>query len=523
MNQTKTNTISIQASRTVNFYDHKPTNSEYGLMQFEKHCFASVSEMLYDVSIGRSLTGVFTKDTLSAKERNTNNFVGTQFFFIDIDDDDQHATLKALMSKLEGTPLCPSFAYTTTNHLVYIVNGDNNGGPLKDWTYLGRYRLVYVMNEVINGIDNCNAVATYLYNEVGKALGINLDAHSKSGMQMMHGNGVQPSDGSNHFYMNWDGKRYVKGEATFGNPTQTIDTRLYNYTFSFSEDELKELVEKYATESRKSPKTQENGLRTDSTDEDLMRELEKFDTDEAMLSYHILNDGWRAADKAYVEFDACKSYAVLPDGINPVINCTFCKDYEGTPKVVKRVDGTGRRNLLYSVACKARYNSQTHSAVDVYLNLVWYTLNNIDNSDGQINRNYLVRTTNSVMAIEWDSLVSNLQSRKRNVHKYRVQNGHTWAEARIQISDDFIGEIYDFSISVTENRKAMKRLCEEGVIDHVPSDMTLRRFASDNGVDIKGTAKVKYDPSLSRQENIKAGVPSATVDRYIKKQKLSKF
>lgn len=449
MNQFKdTDFRGISLSATDKGYDHKPIQgtADYWEMSFSTYCNANLEFMVQYIKEGRSLAGIYTQNKMKSSERTTDKFVGTQFFFIDIDFDIKHKTLGSLIHEFDKhQDIFPTLAYTTTNHMMYLLAEEKDGETVT--TPICRYRLVYVTREVIKGVENCCAFAEYLADRVKKFIGVEVDPCSKHKNQMMHGNGV-PAGRTTQYYAYMDpeenklrlgddkkgGVKWIKEnifkdkdesgwlemfDGCFGTTSvsnlPTVEVMPFDVYYDVSEADLEQWRKDYPCVNRKSTRTQGNGQGKDFTgmfSPELQRELSETAVDGDVLR-HFQMLGWKPC-LAPVQ-DSGSTFTRTQDGFDSRIKSKMVKG----GKYVMYSDGDKRRvKVLPTIATKARYNSPTHCADDVLLTLIWCSINIIDNSDGAITRTALLEKTYWAMSIEMDDMITYMKEHFKSKEVY---------------------------------------------------------------------------------------------------------
>lgn len=411
-------------------------------------------------------------------------FKSADFICMDID----YSECKTIDEFLDRLPMKPSAWYKSYSHMA---DKGKEGVSI-------RLHLFFVLDETITSIDEYKRVASAIGNYVSGSTASEVDKHLYSPAQ----------------YFN--GCFYKKGDREFG-----VSDIVY------SVDDFKEY------ETIDGPRKEIIKLSSDELTDYFSTELLNIYENDSLSNKDVLGEfitkGWTCSAIEDIEENEDNFYTLVDNGLLVSVKPRIRKNKNsGKVNIVRFKDGEHRRDKLQAVAHAYRMihrNKNNKTCADnIALSLLWYLVYAVDNSEDEITRDELLRFTILAMDKDIDSIVKmfcGIKRYKKNfiINKDAKRKGNVRVlvgKARTEITDNKIAELYDFSASIADNLKVLN---ENGV---KVSQRRLYKWCESNRVDTK-PKKVKYNPSLSRQENIAAGVPSATVDRYIKKQKLSKF
>lgn len=443
--------IQVTYSRTREAYDHKPTDQEYNKMVFEKKT-ATPEVMLADLISGASTAPIFNKDIIKSKERTNDNFVGSQYWFVDIDFDVNHPNLDYLMLEFTGhDDLRPTFAYSTVTNKVYVIASEYNTSGVASRSVVKRYRLVYVSDRVIYGKERCNAIAAHIRNSVNNLLNsddhgydavhkLDIDTCSDSPVQMMHGNG-RPEKMYNQTYLFWNDatKKFVnpnktkdkkwfeehtvdeKGNELMLHTTSLdniggVEADLTNRIYSFSDAEIDEWMKEYPSKHTEDLRMAKNGV-AEASDDIMsmfsmgMQTMLMTNDNNYTLVDELMAKGFESITE-YTGKTACNGVVtVLEDYVDPSIVVFIKRKGKKTERIC--IQQGSRSTALFGIACRTWYmimddDHYTNKADRVLFNVLWYNKYFIDNTLEPIERREIFNIVRDALSRTKEQLVEGM-------------------------------------------------------------------------------------------------------------------
>ena len=371
-------------------------------------------------------------------------FYGSQTIFVDIDYT-HFSTIEEYINKLTYIPTC---VYTSFSDMKY------KGGIVSR-----RFRLVYVFDEVLDA-DKFRDVTFYLYDSIVR------DTEEP----MYDSCGCSYSQ-----YMNGSNSNEVYASNVIYNPSDFVfNNELIEYT----------IEEEKPVEKKKIAFTEE--LVNDMT----------------YAPYEFVVRKWFAKGLRYFT----RTEMDFNDNYYTTTTEDYCSLYYYSNKVS---DGEQRRKKLYMRCALRRVMKEDVTPDELLYNLFIDRYKFFDNSDDILTIDVLQTKVKAAMATDIEEIKSFVESNEKPnfVINPEVVNKHeAVAKARREITNSKIGEVYDTSLSVSENLDVMKNL------GYTISSTRLYQFCKEYNINTKVNRKERtvitstvsgYNPNLSIRENMR--------------------
>lgn len=412
---------------STNGYDTKPNATLIPRIEFTNQD-VNLFQLKDAIMNGHAISAVFRSKnkTYTQNQRKMDNIAGIQFVMIDIDD----SSCDNIDKLTESLVLLPTMAYTTYSHRV---KGN-------------RYRLLYIFNDLITNVD----VYRQLYDQIVKRNNLQCDPCGSNPAQMI-----------------------------LGTNGQMAEIRTFNKTYTLNDFEIRYKMVVDTTKAKKQ-----------KSDTKISIEInDEFFDDFVHLPFSDFVDTYRAiyphVQHTPFNRDNSKPYTMLPDNFiyirHKYCDEVFNGDVVGT-NLVKLKDGQHRRKALYMCAIMRRLMIPDITIEHLLAN-AWYDLNYyISNAIDPINRYELTEIcvrafTADMSKYSIDTFKDKKQPKFIINDDYCAQNGITKKKAlslaRKLLNYERIGEVYDPSLSLSENIKQMKEL---GVKVSKPTLISFKKF-----------------------------------------------
>ena len=429
--------FTFEVSYSVSNYSIKPTSDQIKFMHFEMSK-TNVNEFVDKISSGYSYCAVYNLDDFGMSQKKDSNFAYTQVISVDID-----KTTTPLNEALKSLKTTPTVAYNT------FSNGHNN---------LYCYRFVYVFEEPIASIKQAKLYTLALNQIVSEELNIKTDANACKVSQYF--NGTNDSNDSNVFVSDCI---YELSDFNLDNINKSINPNAYkkNNTISIWSDTFKN----------------DTTLIKDFWNLKLTDFLNKYDP----IMPNIQNSKIEIPSEDEPFIDIPSDYREIKRYWYLLVDDKGHKlDY------IKKIrDGEGRRKKLFINGIIRRLINPQITFENMLHNIVWEFVTYMINDGNKITKQILFsivqdimktdmtryselgKTTRKWMVNPYFALKHNM-SKREVINKFKISKNNN--------KKQFIGELYDCSLSDKENIEKMKKYGLE------ISLITLKRWRKENNI-----------------------------------------
>ena len=384
-------------------------------------------------------------------------FYGSQTIFVDIDFTYKES-LTDYASCLSYQPTCAYYSYSDST--------------VKNGVYSRRFRLVYVFDEVLNG-EEFRDITYTLYDSI-----------------------VRDTEEPMYDDCGCSYCQYMNG----GNKKETYNT---SYIYSKEDFPIYEIPEEEYYE--------------DTVNEKDTKEItftQELISDMTYCSYEHVVKKWYAKGLRYftrteLDFGDSSYMATTPDFVKLIFN----KD--------KIKDGNQRRRKLYVRAALRRLMKNDVTADELLYNLYIDRDKFFDNSDNVLTLEVLQNKVKGALKTNMKDikiLASSYKMPKFVINPEEENKRKAVSQARTEITNNMIGDLYDVNATVKENQIAMAKVGMNVSLSR------LYKWCEDNKVTpIKPKERTKkavvegYNPNLSVRENMK--VMNCTMHQVLKAKK----
>lgn len=386
-------TISI----TDKCYKTKPTSSDYSKMRFQKEEL-TLDEFSDIISQGYSFCHIF-KDNVRRNE----NFIGTNFICIDVDD-----SKVSLIDFLAGIDYQPTIAYTT------FSNGIDD---------LYAFRLLYFFDEVIT-----KEMYPVLYDSICDRIGLKgtKDNCGRKIAQLMNGNSSK--------------------NVEFVNSYIIYSTSIFIDDIFLPKDSLEYISSQLIHMSSNEP----SGKKIDENDREKIVSLLNQNIDKFISRFSYIE----IVTESSLDYES--GYCLLDD---TYVSLPFRIEWNNhKAKIKKYRDGEQRRRRLFIDAILIRKINRNISFAALLYNLVLRRKYYYDNSDGELTNKVLVSIVSESLKApdkRLDEIINTKHARFKTDKIWCTENNISRRSYSRQVAKKLkyeeIGSWYDTSKSLSEN------------------------------------------------------------------------
>jgi len=401
----------------------------------------TLEQLVEYVIKGHTFCHNFNKSNFIIKDKTKNNFFFAQSVFIDIDKTILNCNLFQFKESLKFKP-----------NLLYTTPSDTND--------LRSFRLVYIFEDTITSNDMYSNIVTTLINSIKEQYpNINIDNTCISSNQQYGGNGTRNID----YYTNY---------------TNIYSTSTFNKNQMFISDCISKEKRNIIPSEMNNYK---NDYMIDYWNLSITDILHKYSVEYSFFEHTPLN-----------EVDEDTPHIMLPNNYISIKRYWYKDKQETTNgnevtthRIIKKKDGQGRKRLLFLNGILRRYMLPSISKEYMLTMLLFELYHFIDNRKDVITKKDIYNICNNVMKTDISTYNDMIEQHKDSRiymsnplynEKYNVKSNTTKNIGRKLINQQKIGELFDCSLSVSENLKYMKenglKICKN----------TLLKFMKENGL-----------------------------------------
>lgn len=400
------------------------------------------------------------------KEKADKNFVSADMVFVDVDDSE--IEMKEFVGHLFKLP---TIYYTTPN----------NHSERSDFKY--RFRLCYLFDTSITDIDTYKAMYKSIVESISKDINgfANKDNCGQKPSQQFAGNG----SGNCELHSTYN--IFSFDDFPFQNNNASLSSSLL-----FSNGKTKQET----THA-------DNGV--EIADKEFMDDVLKLKPMKLIDKYR---DKYRYFTHSELEFS--NGYALIPSDYQEIYRSwrteSFTKSNGDTltfQSVKKLRDGDGRKKKLFIAGLIMKKICPTITYEHLLFNLLCERYHYYDNSDGELNIKRMMEIAKNVINKPIDEISLNSKEKRKFVvdKSYCSERGITANQmkniVRKQLNDEEIGSLYDCSMSLANNLKALKDM---GVR---VGKSKLYQWCKENNINPKGEHKtIKLQKAVKELQKI---------------------
>lgn len=439
----------------------------WGSVQYKKQSI-SIEKFIELIKSGYAFCNCFDDDdeVFGQSVKTLANFRYTNCMMIDIDD--CKIEMNDLINQLS---VKPTLAYTTPNNLTEKSN------------FLYRYRLCFLFEEKIKGIDNyCQMYSTLINLLINDVKGFELEDNCAQSANQQFG-------GSNE------------------KCTIYVSYNIYDFKdFSLSDFPFKNNIKREKNTllilNGKNKSTNKTINKVEIKDNDFMDDLDKMKPSDLIAKYKSKYEYFTSTKLEYNDYGV----AIIPEDYVEIYREWYKADFikkDGERKeftaVRKLKDGDRRRKKLYIAGLIMKKILPTITFEHLLFNLInerYYYYNNIDK---QLSNEVLATIARTVVntPIEEIKLNSKPKKTKFKLDKAYCENilgisANQYKQiVKKQLNDELIGSNYDCSLSVKENLEYFKEI---GI---KVGKQKLYNWCKDNGIKTNPNKKNNKDANAN--------------------------
>lgn len=443
----------------------------WGSVQYKKQSI-SIEKFIELIKSGYAFCNCFDDDdeVFGQSVKTLANFRYTNCIMIDIDD--CKIEMNDLINQLS---VKPTLAYTTPNNLTEKSN------------FLYRYRLCFLFEEKIKGIDNyCQMYSTLINLLINDVKGFELEDNCAQSANQQFGGSNEKCD----IYVSYN--IYDFKDFSLSN----FDVS--NFAFKNNIKKEKEYIINLKCKNKISNSTNK---KIEIKDNDFIKDVGE-------MIPHLLIEKYRDKYKYFTSTELTyndKGVAFIPDNYIEIYRSwyktSFIKNNGTEVKITaikKYKDGERRRKKLYIAALIMKKIMPEITYEHLLFNLINERYYYYNNTDKQLSNDVLSSIAVSVVNIPIEEVKLNSKPKKA---KFKVDR--TYCECVLgisanqykqvvkkQLNDELIGANYDCSQSVKENLKYFK---ENGI---KISQRKLYEWCKENGIETNPNKKSKLKGSM---------------------------
>ena len=466
--------FTFEVSYSNSSYSSKPTSDQIKFMHFVMSK-TNVDEFVNKISSGYAYCAVYNFDDFGMSQKKDSNFAYTQVISVDVD-----KTTISLNEALKRLKTTPTMAYNT------FSNGHND---------LYCYRLVYVFQEPIESIKQAKLYTLCLNEIVSEELNIKTDANACKVSQYFNGTNDSNVFVSDCIYelddFNIDDikvqSKIIQEEhhnidltCTFEKDTTLIDD------FNLDDINLDNINKSINPKSSKENTTISTWSDTFKNDTTLVKDFWRLNLTDFLNKYDSLIPNIQNSKLEIPSED--EPFIDIPSDYREIKRYWYLLTDDKGHKLdyIRKIrDGEGRRKKLFINGIIRRLINPSITFENMLHNIVWEFVTYMINDGNKITKAILFsivqdimktdmtryselgKTTRKWMVNPYFALKHNM-SKREVINKFKLNKNNN--------KKQFIGELYDCSLSDKENIEKMK---EYGLDISL---ITLKRWRKENNI-----------------------------------------